>query len=285
MKIGFIGGGKLGTALGRYFIEHSLDVIGYASKTRQSSLLAADFTNTKVMDIKNIIKDSQIIFLTVTDGAIEVVWNEVSKYNINGKIICHCSGALSSSVFKGIDDHGAKGASLHPFIAISNKESYKELKNASFTVEGNEETLFIIKKLLEPLDNKIYSISKENKILYHTSAVIASNFVVVLAQLSIELMEICEYNDKESLIKLIESSVINLKGGVINALTGPIERGDKDTITKHIEALNKFEDSSFKNIYTQMSKKLVEIAKKKNPNTNYEDIEDLLNACTSSPHL
>jgi predicted dinucleotide-binding enzyme len=47
MKIGFIGAGKVGFSLGKYFCEHGLDVIGYFSRNPQSALQAAEFTGTR----------------------------------------------------------------------------------------------------------------------------------------------------------------------------------------------------------------------------------------------
>ena len=50
MKFGFIGAGKVGFSLGKYFADHDLDVVGYYSEAKQDSREAAEFTNSKSYD-------------------------------------------------------------------------------------------------------------------------------------------------------------------------------------------------------------------------------------------
>lgn len=74
---------------------------------------------------------SDVCVITVPDGQIGSVWNEVRKYDIKGKLIIHMSGSVSAAVFEGIEDTGAYGYSLHPMYAISSKyESYQGFSNA-----------------------------------------------------------------------------------------------------------------------------------------------------------
>ena len=100
MKIGFIGAGKLGFSLGKYLVENNINVSGYYSKNLGSSKDAAIFTNSKYYEsLKSIIEDCDTIFITTQDGVISEIWNSISQLSINNKIICHCSGSLSSNIF------------------------------------------------------------------------------------------------------------------------------------------------------------------------------------------
>ncbi len=105
-------------------------VKGYYSRSGESAKDAARFTNSNAYDtMPGILSECDMIFLTVPDGNIKAVWKELSGYNVTGKLICHCSGAMSSrEAFAGIEETGAYGYSIHPLFAVSDKyEAYREL--------------------------------------------------------------------------------------------------------------------------------------------------------------
>ena len=69
----------------------------YYSRSSESARDAARFTNSNAYDtMPGILSECDMIFLTVPDGNIKAVWKELSGYNVTGKLICHCSGAMSS---------------------------------------------------------------------------------------------------------------------------------------------------------------------------------------------
>lgn len=278
MKIGFIGGGKVGFSLGKYLKENNFDVVGYFSKNVDSIKRAANFTNTKEFySLKEILSESDILFITTTDSEIESVWENLKKLSIKNKIICHCSGALSSEIFKGRENYNVFGYSVHPLFPIKDKyESYKSLKEAVFTVEGDETYINIIISMFSSIGNKVKEINKEDKIKYHKSAVLVSNLVLALISIGVDELESCGfYSDEalDSLYPLIKNNIKNIKEkGLYEALTGPVERGDLEIVKKHLEAST----DENKEIYKLLSKKLLEIGKKKNENKDYKEMEDFL---------
>ncbi|ENY99746.1 hypothetical protein HMPREF1092_02882 [Clostridium thermobutyricum] len=278
MKIGFIGGGKVGFSLGKYLKENNFDVVGYFSKNVDSIKEAANFTNTKEFySLKEILSESDILFITTTDSEIESVWENLKKLSIKNKIICHCSGALSSEIFKGRENYNVFGYSVHPLFPIKDKyESYKSLKDAVFTVEGDETYINIIISMFSSIGNKVKEIDKNDKVKYHKSAVLVSNLVLALISIGVEELESCGFNSDEaldSLYPLIKNNIKNIKEkGLYEALTGPVERGDLETVKKHLEAST----CENKDIYKLLSKKLLEIGKKKNENKDYKEMEDFL---------
>lgn len=278
MKIGFIGAGKAGTALGDYFHQKGLTLSGYASRSGQSAKEAAQFTNSKYYSTYNaLVADSDMIFLTVSDSAISSVWNLIKEMPLQDKIICHCSGSISSQVFSGIHDKGACAYSIHPLLAIHSKEhSYENLTHAIFTVEGDKKYLHKIVHLLENLGNKVQSIATESKPLYHAAAVFASNHVVALAKVSMDLLGKCGFDENAALAAispLLMGNVTNIaKVGPTQALTGPVERNDVSTVQKHLDGL----DDSYQTLYRELSKVLVGIGKERHTETNYEEMLRLL---------
>ena len=278
INFGFIGAGKVGFSLGKYLKENNIDVSGYYSKTGHSAKEAAVFTNTRQYEkLEDIINDSDAIFITTQDGQIKSVWNEIKKLPIKEKIICHCSGSISSEIFSNINNHGAYGYSIHPMFAISDKyNSYKDLSQAFITIEGHEKHLENLKRLFLHLGNDVAIISKENKVLYHAASVTVSNLVLGLINNGVNYLEECGFT-KEMAIKalypLIENNLRNIKErGAVSSLTGPIERGDLSTVINHLNVIRE-ED---KELYRLLSKNILKIAKVKNQDRNYKNLEEYL---------
>ncbi|PRR81556.1 Rossmann-like and DUF2520 domain-containing protein [Clostridium vincentii] len=278
IRIGFIGAGKVGFSLGKYFRDNNLNVIGYYSKNLDSAKEAAEFTDSKYYyDMENLVKECDTIFITTPDETIKKIWSSVKQLSIKGKIICHCSGSLSSRVFSNIEYYNSYGYSIHPMFAFNHKyNSYNDLDKAFFTIEGPLEKMDIIKNLILGIGNKIKVISAENKVKYHVASVIASNHVIALVQVAVEDLKQCGFNEEdalESLYPLISNNIKNIgSDGIINSLTGPIERADGGTIKNHLECLGD-ED---RELYKLLSRKLIRIAKKKNKDRNYRQIEDMI---------
>ncbi|MGL5379075.1 Rossmann-like and DUF2520 domain-containing protein [Clostridium sp.] len=277
IKIGFIGAGKVGFSLGKYLVENNINVTGYFSKNEDSSYEASNFTCTKqYKKLENIINESDTIFITTPDGEISKVWSQIKKLSIKNKVICHCSGLLSSEIFSNIDQYGAYGYSIHPMFAISDKHSsYKSLKKAFITIEGNEKYLDKIFLVVKSIGNDGRVIKKENKPLYHAASVMASNLVLGLINNAVNYLKECGFKEEEAieaLYPLISFNINNVKDkGIMNSLTGPVERADVETIKKHCELLREEEE-----LYKLLSRNILEIAKIKNSEKDYKQLEEFL---------
>lgn len=278
IKFGFIGAGKVGFSLGKYLKENNIDISGYYSKSQHSAREAAIFTKTKQYNnLENLIKDSDTIFITTPDSEISVIWSEIDKLSIKDKLICHCSGSISSEIFSNINNHGAYGYSIHPMFAISDKyNSYKNLSQAFITIEGHKKHIEFLKQLFSQLGNDVAIISKENKVLYHAASVTVSNLVLGLINNGINYLEECGFTHDmaiKALYPLIEFNLKNIREkGAINSLTGPVERGDLLTVINHLSVL-KEED---KELYKLLSKNILKIAKIKNPDRDYKNLDEYL---------
>lgn len=282
MRIGFIGAGKVGFTLGKYFAEHNICVAGYYSRNTDSAEEAAKFTGSCLFkELSDLVSNSDAIFITVPDGVIIEIFNELKKYDLTGKQLCHCSGALSADkAFPEIEYTGGEGYSLHPLFPVSSRyNSFLNIDKAWFSVEGDNNHLSDWKMFFEKLGNPVQVLSAENKIVYHAACVMASNLVCALIAESTEMLEKCNFSESEALSALEPLITANIssiiENGVVPALTGPVERCDCDTVQKHLSC---FEDRKEREIYRSVSLKLVDIAKKKHPGTDYSEIEKTLTA-------
>ncbi|MGN0484827.1 MAG: Rossmann-like and DUF2520 domain-containing protein [Lachnospiraceae bacterium] len=278
MQMGFIGAGKVGYSLGRYFTEHGQKVAGYYSQHAQSAADAAAFTESRQFQtINELVEKSDVLFLTVPDGKIAEVWEQVKTCKIAQKLICHCSGAMTSEVFSDIDQYEAYGYSIHPLFAIHDKyESYKELSKSFFTIEGHEKYRSFWTELFSEMGNAVQVIPKEGKTRYHAAAAIASNLMVALVHFSEKELEESGFspeNARKALSPILSTNLEHiLESGCVQALTGPLERNDLQTVQKHLGVL----EGNDREIYKSLSRELIEIAQKKNPERTYNKMEELL---------
>ena len=278
MQIGIIGAGKVGCSLGKYLKDAGVTVTGYFSRTVESAQEAADFTQTKVFaNVQDLVKASDTLFITTPDGSIGDVWDCIAKLSIQNKIICHFSGSLSSVVFSGIEKTGASGCSIHPMLAFSDRfSSYRQLNEAYMTIEGQETAVNVVRELFERLGNSVCRIDLDRKELYHCAASIVSNQVIALYTMGTDQLVKCGF-DREDAAKLVTPLVRNnvesmLVDGVVNALTGPVERNDTGTVEKHLKAL----EGDDREVYRLLAKRLVKISEEKNPERDYTDMSHIL---------
>lgn len=279
MNTGFIGAGKAGNALARYFVRHNITVVGFSSKSISSAQSAADACNTRSFNCTtDVVNASELIFLTVPDAAISKIWNSLYQehicgaINLKNKIICHCSGCLSSSIFENIEDSGAHGASLHPLLALSDPErAQRELAHAHFALEGDTYAIDTLQAMMAPLGNPLHFMDKHDKPRYHAAGVFASNFVLAPLAQAVELLESCGFDSqsaREALAPLIRGNVETfLECGVRNALTGPVERNDFLTAQTHIAS---FKNKETVELYRALTHALIRIAQEKHPEQTWD---------------
>lgn len=277
-KTGFIGAGKAGFSLGRYFTECQADVSGYYSQNPKSAMEAANFTRSEFFEsIEELIRKSEVIFITVPDGNISMVWEQLRHQQIQGKIVCHCSGALSSEIFSDIDRCQAYGYSIHPLFAINDRyHSYKELSKCFVTIEGPKKYQNYFQTFFEAMGNPVRFISKEEKVRYHTAAAMASNLAVALVRVCQKQLINCGFTAEDAgraLAPILRSNMEHIiNEGCWQALTGPLERCDVETVTGHLECL----EGNERIIYRSLSMEVLELARKKNPDRDYQKMEEVL---------
>jgi len=286
IKIGFIGPGKVGVSLGRYFTHKGIKLSGFYGKNIKTSIEAANITKSKFYEnIQDIIKESNILFITTPDDMISIIDRELSKLNLNNKSICHTSGSLKSNVLCNAKHSGALIYSVHPIFAFSNKNTnLKELEEIYFSIEGDnlensslnnkfdDENIPII-NFIKTLGNKYFIRSKETSSIYHLANVFVSNLTLSLLDIGTSYLKKLGLNEEDALNAiqpLVKGNIDNiLKKGFVNSLTGPVLRGDITTIEKHISVLEK-ED---KDLYKILSLNLLNLValKEKNNISNSED--------------
>lgn len=278
MVIGFIGCGKVGFSLGKYFSSKGISLSGYYSKFYEDAKEASVFTNSKAYEnINDLARDSSLIFITTPDDFIHEVLQKLANFDLTDKIICHTSGSLTSSIFLDINNSDAFAYSIHPIFAFSDKyNSYKNLQNAYFSIEGPEKYICELKDLIHSLGNKSFVISKDNKALYHLASVTVSNLVLSLINTGCSYLGQCGLSENDALgalLPLIQNNIDNIKeSGFISSLTGPVERNDLETVKHHIDSIPKCDAP----LYKSLSLNLLHLSEKKHSEKDYKKLEEYL---------
>lgn len=269
MKIGFIGAGKVGCTFGLY-LGRTNEIIGYMSRSAESADFAANLTNSETFDdTLELFKLCELVYITTPDAEIGPTWSRIVKQvgssgALEGKIVAHASGSLSSSEFKDADKLGAYAISTHPLFAIPSKtETAKELHKALIVIEGSREKIDKVTQMFSEAGNEVQTIPTEEKTRYHAAAVLASNHVVALYHIALKQLVECGFETEkaqEALNPLFLGNALHIADeGPIESLTGPAERNDVKTINKHLEVLQ----GRAKSVYELLNQEALEIAEEK----------------------
>jgi predicted short-subunit dehydrogenase-like oxidoreductase (DUF2520 family) len=241
-----VGCGKVGTALGIFLTRAGYNAAGFASKRLSSAKHLAEIVfSDRFSNIPwDITRHADVVFVTTPDSAIEDTCSAISQNAgfTDQTVVLHCSGALASSILSSAKTCGAWIGSIHPLQSFASTDyRTNPFQGIIFSIEGEDPAVKIAKTIAADLSGTEVTLLTEAKTLYHASAVVASNYLVTLLDLAVQLMEETGVNRQDAfrLLKpLIEGTLSNIeKVGVRKALTGPIARGDVKTVKKHLEEI------------------------------------------------
>jgi predicted short-subunit dehydrogenase-like oxidoreductase (DUF2520 family) len=153
------------------------------------------------------------------------------------RCVGHTSGALGAAPLGAAADRGLSTFGLHPLQTIT--DANPELIRASCAVSGSDpEVLELAAALAQRLGMHPFELSEYQRAAYHAAASIASNFLVALEESAVELLRRTGIEDgRELLAPLAQRSAANWAARGPAALTGPIARGDEETVERHLEAI------------------------------------------------
>jgi len=244
--VSIIGCGTVGTAIGKLLARAGYRIAGVATRSPETASTAAKAVGAERFSDASwdMSQGAQVVFITTPDDVIQATCEAIASHKglATGAVVIHCSGALSSGILSSARDCGATVASLHPLQSFASVDQAERLVPGSFcAVEGDKEALPVVRQIVRDLGGTLIEIIPGGKILYHAAAVAASNYMVALVHLALELNRVAGLSPELSfkvLQPLIKGTLSNIDTkGIPEALTGPIARGDVDTVTAHLEAM------------------------------------------------
>ena len=167
------------------------------------------------------------VVLAVPDGAIEAVARRIEPTDA---VVIHLAGSWGLNVLGG----HARRAAVHPLVALPDAEiGARRLRGAWFAVAGDD----MADAIVDALDGRSFVVSDEDRAVYHAAAVVASNHLVALMG-QVERIGATVGVPRSAMIDLARGSLENVAAiGAAAALTGPVARGDEDTVQRHRLAL------------------------------------------------
>jgi predicted short-subunit dehydrogenase-like oxidoreductase (DUF2520 family) len=245
--LNIIGCGRLGKTLGLLWRTHGiLRVQDILNRSPASTQAAAAFIGGG-RPARNYadLRPAPFTLIASCDDAIASCAEALARSGKlhGGDIVFHCSGALDSGVLATLRHHGALLASVHPVKSFADPTlAANSFADTCCGMEGHADALDALKPLFEAIGGKPFTIAATGKTLYHAATVICSNYLTALTQAGIETLAQAGLPDKTArqvLEPLARHSLDNVfRLGPAHALTGPITRGDRQVIARHLTALD-----------------------------------------------
>jgi predicted short-subunit dehydrogenase-like oxidoreductase (DUF2520 family) len=247
-SIAIIGVGKVGTALGALAVRAGYRVTAVAGRNRRRTEEAASRIGAEVpvLSPREAAGRADLVLLAVPDDAIEASCHELvtARSFARGSLVAHCSGALSSECLAPArQELGCQVASFHPLQSFPTVEAALASLPGSYCFdEGDEAALAALEELGAAIGAHCVRIDTEHKALYHAAAVMACNYLTGLLDAALTLAASARIERRtawQAFEPLIRATVENISElGTEAALTGPIARGDRRTLTTHLAALD-----------------------------------------------
>jgi predicted short-subunit dehydrogenase-like oxidoreductase (DUF2520 family) len=262
--ISIIGAGRMGRALGMLFHKQGYRIASVfdldIEKARQCQIVC---NAEKVADqLGFLATESSMIFIAVPDDALPAVSSDLGKSVVvrAGTVVAHTSGLLESGVLSPVRKKDVSVNSFHPCFSFT--ENFRgDIKSAFIALEGDKQGFMRLERIARDIGGRPFILSKQDKITYHTACTLASNYLVALmslVDLLIGRMD-CGY-DIRLMMPLITGTLKNFEiDGARGALTGPIFRGDRITLIKHLDLI-KSTDHNMLSAYISFGRLILKIA-------------------------
>lgn len=251
MRIGVIGGGKVGRCLAGYLRENLVGITAHSPE--HSRQLAAEFGTVPCTN-GELVEQAEVLLLTVPDRLIgtvaEVIASEAQKAAADeakaeanplaGKVFLHCSGSLGLAELAPLQQAGAHVGSLHPLQSFAGGAT--QLAGVYMAVDGDEAACQAAIALANALGGHPFRVPAAERAAYHAAACICSNYAVAVEALAQRLMSRWLGDEAaawQALLPLFKGTAANLEAtsSPRTALTGPIARGDATTVARHLAVL------------------------------------------------
>jgi predicted short-subunit dehydrogenase-like oxidoreductase (DUF2520 family) len=246
-----LGGGALGQVLAPALRAAHIEVVLAWNRTDQAGWDS---------DLDRL-RDAELVFLAVSDSAVEELCRRISPLLRRGQLVVHCAGALGLDVLRSAADAGARVGSLHPLRAVPRDSDPGALRDAAAGVAGSDaaarETL---QQVARALGMSPIPVSDEARALYHAAAVLAAGAQVALFSRAVEAFQDAtgapEPIARAALLPLARGALAALEHREASeALTGPVARGDAATVRAHRAAL----DGDSLPLYDEMTRAMLDL--------------------------
>ena len=266
-RIGFIGAGRVGVALGVAFLRAGWPVTVVASRDPERRRRFREAVPTsRAVEAARLVPDwCDLVFVTVPDDAIGGVAAGLRLYS--GQAIAHTSGLLPAAALRPALAAGTEAGSFHPLVAFAETESaVQALHGATIAIEGDAALQPLLADLARAVGAEPVRIEPEGKAAYHAAAVLAAGGFVALLDAIAELGRGAGLDEPGALAiyaPLVRQALAGAERlGIAAALTGPVVRGDAGTLRAHFEAMRRLAPGAV-DLYAAAARREVALARER----------------------
>lgn len=181
--------------------------------------------------------ESDIALIAVRDDAITEVSHRISQVVGDVGVVAHLSGFTPVVVLHHLQEQGVAVGGFHPLQTLPDAETGAEALAGSFVgIDGDPLAIDMLTHLASSLGMHHFLLDDVARPAYHAAAAAAANFVVTSLAVSADLYESAGIDPAVSrpLVEQVVANVFDKGPGA--SLTGPIARGDVETVVGHLEA-------------------------------------------------
>lgn len=242
LGVGVIGAGRVGAVLGAALREAGHTITGVHavsedSRTRAEALLP----EVPVLEIPEILRRCEMVLFAVPDDVLgQLVAGLVDAGHVqSGHLLVHTSGRYGVSVLDPVRAVGAIPLAIHPAMTFTGLSlDLARLKDCVFGVTADPVVLPVAQALAVEMGGEPVVVKEADRAQYHLALSHGSNHLVTVAAQARRLLEDIGVEDARRLLRpLMAASLDNALENGDSALTGPVSRGDVETVRGHRETL------------------------------------------------
>ena len=242
-----VGPGRAGTTLALALIERGWRCVAVAGRSPESRSVLAGAKRLGAMtcSVDRAGRDADLVLIATPDAAIAGAAAQLAPSLREGVLVLHLSGACTLAE---LDKLGAlrpdvELGSLHPLQSFPTPEvGVTRLPGAWCAVAGPP----AVERIAVALGLRPFRVDDSQRVAYHATATVASNHLVALMGQVARLAEAAGV-PPAALLPLVQSTLDNVDSlGPAGALTGPIARGDLDTVARHVASLPPGERAAYR---------------------------------------
>lgn len=269
LTLNIIGCGRLGRTLGRLWARSGVfaihDVLN-RSLAQSESAVAFVGAGRAVGGVTEM-RGADVRMLAVPDDQIAACCAGLAASGrlAAGNIVFHCSGALAARELAPAAARGAHVASVHPLRSFADPVAAAQTFTGTYCVaEGAADAIAELRPAFERIGASVLEIDPEFKTIYHAASVIVCNYLTALLETGLRCYEKAGFDRavaSSMMEPLVRETLDNVfRSGTVQALTGPIARGDGTVVARQIVALDAW-DPRIAGIYRQLGRVAVELAR------------------------
>jgi predicted short-subunit dehydrogenase-like oxidoreductase (DUF2520 family) len=238
-RIGVVGAGKVGAVLASALRAAGHEIVSVAGESAASRGRAeALLPGVPIAKPTDVARSCDLLLLTVPDDMLgNVVDTLVGAGAIRrGQHVCHTSGRHGLGVLASATAVGARPLAMHPAMTFTGTTlDLDRLAGCVFGVTAADEDREYAEALVDDLAGVPMFVPEDRRTLYHAGLAHGANHLVTLVTQAMELLAASGAEDPAATLRpLLTAALDNALAHGDAALTGPIVRGDVNTVRAHL---------------------------------------------------